>query len=133
MVFTPGQSVFSGIGPICPTGTVELTQELRLQSCFVLGDPIALLCQPFLHIILIISGPLSSTFARASTRIRQAYAEGSRCSYYNKFNILLSFCIYYNLDFNNLSINNCIFFLEILATSGLSTTTIAIYISALRH
>ena len=28
VVFTPGQSVFSGIGPICPTGSVELNKYL---------------------------------------------------------------------------------------------------------
>ena len=85
-----------------------------------------------LILILIIAGPLSSTFARASVRIRQAYAEGSRCSYYNKFNILLSFCNHYKLNVKRLTVNNCISFLEILANYGLSTATIAPYISAIK-
>ena len=74
-----------------------------------------------LTLILIITGPISSTFATASLRIRQAYAEGSRCSYYNKFNILLSFCNYYKLNIKKLTVNNCISFLKILANNGLAT------------
>ena len=82
--------------------------------------------------LILITGPLSTTFARASVRIRQAYAEGSRCSYYNKFNILLSFCNYYKLNIKKLTVNNCISFLEILANNGLATATIATYISAIK-
>ena len=85
-----------------------------------------------LTLILIVTGPVSSTFARASVRIRQAYAEGSRCLYYNKFNILLSFCNYYKLNIKKLTVNNCISVLGILANNGLATATIATYNSAIK-
>ena len=101
-------------------------------SCFALWDPTALLFQQFFSQILTISGPLYSTFSRASTSIRQANAVGSRCSYYNKFNKQVSFCLYYNLNINSLSVNICISFLEMLASSGLSTATIATYISPIK-
>ena len=117
---------------------INFTKWFLPQGNYLLGK---LLCtvgsyfpgvSTILTLILIISGPLSSTFASASVRIRQAYAEGSRCSYYNKFNILLSFSIHYKLNVKRLTVNNCISFLEILANSGLSTATIATYISAIK-
>ena len=65
-------------------------------------------------------------------RLRQAYAEGSSCSYYNKFNLLLLFCIHYDLNVRVLTVNNVISFIEMLAYSGLSTATIVTYISAIK-
>ena len=109
MWFLPqGNLYFSSIGSICPTGSAELNK-------YSLGKLLSTVGSYFLGVLtiltlILITGPLSSTFARASVRIRQAYAEGSRCSYYNKFNILLSFCNYYKLNIKKLSVNNCISF-----------------------
>ena len=81
---------------------------------------------------IIISGRLSATFTRASARIKQAYAMGSRCSYYNKFNTLLAFCIYDNINIVNFNTNNAVSFKKMLASSGLSTATIFTYITAIK-
>ena len=65
--------------------------------------------------------------ARATTRMKQAYAPGSHRSYYNKYVMFLTFCLFYNID-----VNNCINFIEFLAGSGITTATIVTYISAIK-
>ena len=105
-----GNLYFSSIGSICPTGSAELNKYLLGKLLCTVGSYFPGV-STILTLILIITGPLSSTFARASDRIRQPYAEGSRCSYYNKFNILLSFCNHYKLNVKRLMVNNCISFL----------------------
>ena len=61
-----------------------------------------------------------------------AYAGSSQQSYYNKFNLLLSFCLKFNISLKDITVNQCISFIEFLAGSGLSTPTIFTYISAIK-
>lgn len=69
----------------------------------------------------LVTGPLVSVFLPASSRMRQAYTPGSQCSYFNKFNMFIAFCIHYNISLHNHNLNNVISFGEFLASSGLST------------
>ena len=64
--------------------------------------------------------------------LTQAYAPGSRRSYYNKFVTFLTFCQLFNIDVNNVSVNDAIAFIEVLAASGLTSVTILTYISAIK-
>ena len=107
MWFLPqGNLYLSGISPICPTGSVELNK-------YLLGK---LLCT------------VVSYFLGVSTILTLIVI----ISYYNKCNILLSFCIHYKLNVKRLTVNNCISFLEICTHNGFSTATIATYISAVK-
>ena len=75
---------------------------------------------------------MAEIYARATTRMKQAYAPGSHRSYYNKFVMYLTFCLYYDIDVRTISVNNCINFIEFLAGSGITTATILTYISAIK-
>ena len=77
-------------------------------------------------------GPLATIYGRATTRMAKAYAVGSQHLYYNKFNMLIMYCIYYSIDINSITVDHAITFLEFLAGSGLSTPTIFTYISAIK-
>ena len=63
---------------------------------------------------------MGQIYSNANARITQAYAPGSKRSYYNKFVTFLTFCQLFNFDVSNVSVNNAIAFIEILAASGLT-------------
>ena len=74
-----------------------------------------------LHVFI---GPLAAIYGRPTTRISKAYAERSQHSYYNKFNMLIMYCAYYNIDVKILTVDHAKTFLQFLAGNGLSTPTI---------
>ena len=80
----------------------------------------------------IIVGPMGQIYRNANARLTQAYAPGSRRSYYKKFVTFLTFCQLFNIDVNNVSVNDAIAFIEVLAASGLTSVTILTYISAIK-
>ena len=45
-----------------------------------------------------------------NARITQAYAAGSRRSYFNKFLTFLTFCLLFNIEVSNVSVNDAIAF-----------------------
>ena len=75
---------------------------------------------------------MGQIYANANARIKQAYAEGSRRSYYNKFTIFLTFCQLFKININDVSVNNAIAFIEVLAASSLTSSTIMTYVSAIK-
>ena len=75
---------------------------------------------------------MGQIYSSANTRIKQAYATGSRRSYYNKFIMFLTFCKLFDIDINEVLVNNAIVFIEVLAASGLTSITILTYISAIK-
>ena len=83
------------------------------------------------HNLLYVSiGSLAAIFGRATTHMSKAYADGSQHSYYNKFNLLLMYCVYCDIDVKLLTENHAITFVEFLA--DMSTPTILTYISAIK-
>ena len=77
-------------------------------------------------------GPMGQIYSSANIRIKQADATGSRRSYYNKFIMFLTFCKLFNIDINEVSVNNAIAFIKVLAASGLTSSTILTYISTIK-
>ena len=57
---------------------------------------------------------------------------GSQNSYYNKFVLFLMYCIKFKLNIHRLNVDNVIAFIEILAGSNYSCTTIGTYVSAIK-
>ena len=62
--------------------------------------------------------PLQEVYARATNQITKAYAQGLQQSYYNKFVLFLGFCQKCKLYVHNITIDNAILFIEVLAASN---------------
>ena len=63
-------------------------------------------------------GPLAAIYGRATTHMSKAYAVSSQHSYYNKFNMLLMYCVYYSIEINSIRVDHVMTFFKFLAGSG---------------
>ena len=78
--------------------------------------------------MIIIAGPMGQSNSNANSSIKQTYAPRSRRSYYNKLFTFLTFCQLFDINTNGVSEDNAIAFLEVLAASGITCSTILSYI-----
>ena len=70
---------------------------------------------------------MGQIYNNANARIKQAYATGSRRLYFHKFLTCLTFCKLFDINIDDVSVSNAIAFLEVLAASGLTSSTILTY------
>ena len=69
--------------------------------------------------------------SHAGTRLAKAFAGSSRTAYKNKSKMFLMFCKKFNIDYHHLKLADVLAFMEVLASSNLSCSTIYGYMSAI--